>query len=97
MAEHPKFSWIARGQWHVNLAEGLAAHGPDGCVFRIVREPLSAICIEARGAPPPVEQLAVLQARATGVFWTTERLIETLNRRSIARGSNQPRGGRPSG
>lgn len=78
MTDPSKADWITRGQWRVNLAGGLAAHDPDGCVFRIIREPLSAICIEARGVPPPVEQLSVLQARATAVFWLTEKLVERL-------------------
>lgn len=76
--------WLRRGGWQVNLAQGLAAHASDGCIFRIIRDPLCAICIEAQGVPPTVDELVVLQARATAVFWTTERLVEALKKRSTA-------------
>ena len=73
--------WIKRGAWHVNLARQLAAHEPDGCLFRMIDEPASAVWIDVKGKPPPLDQIPTMQWRAWAVFINTEKLVQTLRRR----------------
>lgn len=62
--------WIRRGNWSVNLGQGLAFHHVSGCTFRVVRSgPLgSAFWVDASGGPPPLQQIEVMQNRAWAVF-----------------------------
>ena len=70
--------WFMRGAFEVNVKLRLVRHRQ--CLFRIIDEPACALWVDAEGAPPPLDELPLMQSRAWAVFYLTEKMVEQLRR-----------------